>query len=101
MLRHRVGHGFAFSLDRSVTGGIWLDAGEWEALKARNFHDELHLVFTAPWQAAARREAAQKMEQELLLSRMGANLMARLDELKLALADHPHRDAALAYLRDL
>lgn len=101
MLRFKVGHGFTFSLDRSVTGGIWLDAGEWDALKSRNFHHQLHLVFTAPWQAAARREEAQKVEQDLLRSRMGADLMARLEEVKTALAEHPHRNAALAYLRQI
>jgi hypothetical protein len=43
LLRYRVGHGFQFHIDRSpVTGGVWLDKGEWEALKSRG----LHLAFT-------------------------------------------------------
>jgi hypothetical protein len=46
MTRYKVGHGFKFTIDRSVTGGIWLDAGEWDALRQRNFHDELNLIFT-------------------------------------------------------
>ncbi|GHC62642.1 zf-TFIIB domain-containing protein [Roseibacillus persicicus] len=32
MLRYKVGHGFSFTIDRSPSGGIWLDRGEWEAL---------------------------------------------------------------------
>ena len=99
MLRFKVGYGFPFSIDRSITGGIWLDSGEWEALRARHFHDELHLVFTAPWQAAIRNEAARKGERDLLETRFGADLMTQIDTLKARLADHPHRNAALAYLQ--
>ncbi len=50
MQRFKVGHGFSFYLDRSPSGSIWFDKGEWEALRERQFHDELHLIFTAPWQ---------------------------------------------------
>ena len=32
MTRYRVGHGQSFRVERSHTGGIWLDGGEWEAL---------------------------------------------------------------------
>ena len=35
MQRFKVGHGFSFYLDRSPSGSIWLDKGEWEALKGR------------------------------------------------------------------
>ena len=35
LLRYRVGHGLQFHIDRSpTTGGVWLDKGEWEALKS-------------------------------------------------------------------
>ena len=101
MLRCKVGYGFPFSIDRSVTGGIWLDAGEWEALRARHFHDELHLIFTAPWQAAVRHEAARKAEHDLLQSRLGVDLLTKIENLKAQLAEHPHRNAALAYLQRL
>lgn len=63
MTRYRVGHGFAFSVDRSPAG-IWFDAHEWEALRARNFHDEVHLVMTAPWQNRLRQEAVETLVQE-------------------------------------
>lgn len=51
LIRYKVGGGFSFSIDRSATtGGVWLDKGEWEALKTRNMHDEIHFIFSAHYQ---------------------------------------------------
>lgn len=63
MTRYKVGHGFRFSVDRSAAG-IWFDVNEWEALRSRNFHDEVHLIMTAPWQAKVRREALEQVIHE-------------------------------------
>lgn len=63
MTRYKVGHGFEFSVDRSAAG-IWFDVNEWEALRSRNFHDEVHLIMTAPWQAKVRREALEQVIHE-------------------------------------
>ena len=100
MTRYKVGHGFTFTIDRSITGGIWLDGGEWEALRERNFHDEINLVFTAPWQKHVRDEQAQATYEERLESALGAALAARLRVLRAELADHPYRSLALAYFND-
>ena len=98
MARYKVGHGFAFSINRSITGGIWLDGGEWQALRQRNFHDEIHLVFTAPWQKHIRDEQAQATYNERLMSGLGPEILEHLDFLRSELANHPHRNLALAYL---
>ena len=100
MTRFRIGHGFAFAIDRSITGGVWLDGGEWEALRNRNFHDEIHLVFTAPWQKQVRTARAQATYEETLRSTLGPGLLDRLTALRDELMDHPHRNLALAYLTD-
>ena len=48
LIRYRVGHGLNFHIDLSpVTGGVWLDQGEWEALKSKGLHAELNLIFAA------------------------------------------------------
>jgi len=98
MSRFQVGHGFQFTIDRSSTGGIWLDAGEWEELKQRQFHDELHLVFTAPWQKNARDLLAAKHTEERLKERFGDELLAEIQQLKAKLAAHEYRDYAIAYI---
>ena len=100
MSRFKVGHGFTFLVERSITGGIWLDAGEWQALRRRNFHDEIHLIFTSPWQRRVRDEQSQTTYEQRLLSALGADLVARLDALRAELTGHPHRNLALAYLND-
>lgn len=100
MTRYKVGHGFTFSIDRSITGGIWLDSGEWEALKQRNFHDEIHLVFTASWQKHIRTAQAQASYGETLRSSLGEDLLDRLTTLRRELTDHPHRNLALSYLAE-
>ncbi|MFC4995135.1 hypothetical protein [Rubritalea tangerina] len=98
MLRYKVGHGFPFSIDRSMTGGVWLDAGEWEALKERQFHDEIHLIFTAPWQKAIRDAQGLVTRKELMEERFEHDLLEKLDEIKGLLEGHPYREFAVAYL---
>lgn len=100
MTRYKVGHGFNFSIDRSITGGVWLDGGEWEALKERNFHDEIHLVFTAPWQKHVRSAQAQATYEETLANALGGGLLEKLTALRAELLDHPHRNLALSYLSE-
>jgi hypothetical protein len=99
MMRYKVGHGFTFSLDRSPTGSIWFDKGEWEALRSRQFHDELHLIFTAPWQDHVRTKEKQEAEHQILAMRLGEDLLSQLNELKSTLSEHPHKEMALAYLQ--
>ena len=44
MTRVKVGHDVPFHLDFCANcGGVWLDAREWDVLRARNLHDEVHL----------------------------------------------------------
>ncbi len=100
MTRFKVGHGFRFSIDRSITGGVWLDGGEWESLRERNFHDEIHLVFTAPWQKQVRNSQAQAVYETTLESSLGKDLLDRLTGLRDELMEHPHRNLALSYLSD-
>ena len=98
MVRCRVGHGFKFHIERSASGGIWLDGGEWEQLRSRQYHDELHLVFAAPWQRQVREVEQAKGKQARLRERLGDSLFDRIDSLKKELASHPARSEALAYL---
>ncbi len=98
MLRYKVGHGFPFTIDRSMTGGVWFDKGEWEALKERQFHDEIHLIFTAPWQDAVRHSISDEAHQAILKERLGEDLFAEMKSLKRRLNGHPHREFILAYL---
>ena len=98
MASYAVGHEFSFRIERSVTGGIWLDGGEWEQLKSRNYHDELHLIFTAPWQREERKRRLEAATESAFREKLGSDLYDRLSKVCDELKDHPFRDEALALL---
>jgi Zn-finger nucleic acid-binding protein len=101
MLRYKAGHGLPFHIDRSpATGGVWLDKGEWEALKQRGLQVNLNLIFTASYQRDLRSaEYAQKLE-EVFEERIGQADFARVAEFKEWMIRHPkHRDI-WCYLAD-
>ncbi|MDB4293829.1 hypothetical protein N9898_00670 [Akkermansiaceae bacterium] len=100
MSRFKAGHGFDFTIDRSITGNIWLDAGEWEAPRARQFHDEIHLVFTAPWRNDVQEMEASENTSKRLEECLRSELIERLNSLKKELEVHPHRMMALALLNE-
>jgi Zn-finger nucleic acid-binding protein len=100
MLRYRVGHGVDFFLDTcGMCNGIWLDRDEWAALKARNLHDDLHLIFTEPWQAEVHRAAARAHLEPLYRKRFGAAFDEAV-RVRAWLEAHPERAAILAFLAD-
>lgn len=98
MMRYRVGHGQPFRVERSHTGGIWLDGGEWEALCGGHLQNSIHLIFTAPWQKAVRQQELDAAHLTQLRERLGTELLEKLQALRQELAAHPQRSAALAFL---
>jgi len=101
LVRYRVGSGLNFCVDRSPkTGGVWLDAGEWEALKSKGLHDELHLIFTAPYQARILSEVADTRLEDRFRARLGAEDYQRVTDFRSWLRKHPKRRDIVAYLLD-
>jgi len=98
MARYKVGHGFRFTVDRSITGGIWLDAGEWEALRVRNFHDEIHHVFTEPWQRGIREDEARENARTRLKDRIGDELFEKIEALRTEISESGHKEEILTYI---
>ncbi|MEM9914665.1 MAG: zf-TFIIB domain-containing protein [Planctomycetota bacterium] len=90
LIRHRVGHGLDFYLDRcGMCGGVWLDAGEWEALQARGLHDDLHLIFSSAWQAEVRRQQRSEADERLLLKRLGEADLNKTKAIRRWIESHP------------
>ncbi len=99
LIRYRVGHGLKFHVDVSPdTGGIWLDRGEWEALKSKGLHLELNLVFTAPYQRQIRAEEHEKVLDEMFRTRIGAADFEKVAAFRRWLADHPKKRSIRSYL---
>lgn len=99
--RYQVGHSLHFRIDRSpVTGGVWLDKGEWEALKSKGLHTELPHIFTAPYQKQIRSEGFAETVQQSFRDRIGAADFDKAAEFKKWLDAHPKRRDIRAFLMD-
>lgn len=99
--RYTVGHGLGFGLDQCpACKGIWLDAREWEALRERNLHDDIHAVFTAPWQAEATREERRRRLEQIYTKRFGDDDYAEVKRVRDWLDASPRKHELIAYLTD-
>ena len=100
MLRYQVGHGTSVILDQCGScNGIWFDQDEWEALKGRNLHDDIHHIFTAPWQDSVRREEASAHLDKIYRQRFGEDYDEAL-RIRDWLNNHSQRSHLLAFLQD-
>jgi Zn-finger nucleic acid-binding protein len=99
LLRYKVGHGLNFHIDRSpATGGVWLDKGEWEALKSKNLHTQIHLIFTASYQRQIRSTEYEQSIEDSFKERIGAADFGRVEEFKNWLVAQPRRREIFSYL---
>lgn len=98
MLRYKVGHGLSFAVDQcGHCNGVWLDANEWDALKQRNLHDEIHLIFSAAWQSDLRKNEAQKLLGSIYTEHFGTDY-DKVKQIKSWLSSHPEKARILDYL---
>src|SRR5207244_2897796 len=73
LLPYHVGHALNFTLDHcGHCGGTWFDKNEWEILKSRNLHDDIHFIFSHVWQAEVFHEERRQAHERLLLEKFGA-----------------------------
>jgi Zn-finger nucleic acid-binding protein len=97
---YRVGKRVPFTIDRCRNcEGIWLDRDEWAALRARNLHDDLHLVFTDDWQRDLRKEDRRFLTDTHFERMFGAEDFARIREVRAWLDGHPRAGELLSYLQ--
>jgi len=90
-----------FHLDRCKhCNGVWFDKNEWQSLKQRDLHKQVHLFFTQPWQRKLRREETTKRFETMYLDRFGAEDYAEIKRIKVWLTEHSQGQHLLAYLTD-
>jgi Zn-finger nucleic acid-binding protein len=101
LTRYRVSQGTEFSIDRSpITGGVWLDSGEWEALVARNLHVEMHHIFTSAYQFRVRSSEFEQHLEAQFSKRIGEESFPKVKAFRdWMLAQESTRDI-LCYLED-
>ena len=101
LVKYLAGHGFSFTLDHCQgCKGIWLDRNEWEALKARNLHDDVNSMLTAFWQDEAQKEVRKKRMEQIYIGRFGADDYAEIEKIRAWLATRQNKQDLLAYLTD-
>lgn len=99
LFRYKVGHGLMFHVDVSPdTGGLWLDRGEWQALKSKGLHTELNLISSSAYQHQIRASEYEAKLDQTFRDRIGAADFAKVAEFKKWLADHPRRRDICNYL---
>lgn len=107
LILHKVGHEIDFHIERCARcAGIWFDENEWEILKSRNLHDEVHFIFSEAWQSQVKKEQ-RKQEYNQVVTRildgklgeqMSNQDLDKLREFKDWLDDHPLSSQLYAYL---
>ena len=101
LLKFKVGHGLDFFVDTcSACGGIWLDKHEWDALKAKNLHDEIHRIFSTSWQKQIREDRLEETMEKVFRNRFGSETFQKVSEIKSWLNDQPNKDELMAFLNE-
>ncbi len=97
--RYRVGRDLAFSLDHCTNCyGIWFDKNEWEILRARNLHDDIHYVFSEAYQSGVFKADQAAARRKSWMDRLGEHDFAEIVRIKRWIEGHPKRRELLAYL---
>ena len=97
--RYPVGDDLDFSLERcSNCGGMWFDKNEWEALKARGLHNNVHNIFSEIWQSRLRDAAHQQAVEQMYRDKFGAEDYEKIKQIKEWISGHPHEAELKAFL---
>ena len=100
LVRYRVG-GIGIYIDRSpISGGIWLEAGEWNLLKENTLHASLHEIFTTSYQKRILREEAHEALMHKFYTDLGEDVAEDLVHLAEWLKLHPKKRRIIAWLHE-
>ncbi len=99
MIKYRVGHALNFRIDHdSISGGFWLDKGEYDLLRQRNLHDELHLICSPEYQQHLAKLDAQAVFDQRIIDILGQKRCALIQDLASTIKDPEMGSVAIAYL---
>lgn len=99
LTRRKVGHGIKFRIERCATcGGIWFDKNEWEILKQKKLHDEVHVIFSQEWQENILEDEIRKNIEEEYLNIFGEKDFEELKRIKKWITEHPEKSSIISFL---
>ena len=88
---HRIDYSYA-------VGGLWLDKGEWELLKAEGLAGCLNAVVTQHWQRNIRQNNAQQNFAEIYEAKFGKEKYAEIKKMRAWLMSQDQKADLRAYL---
>jgi Zn-finger nucleic acid-binding protein len=98
-LRYPIAADLPFQLDQcGHCNSFWLDRHEWNILRERGLHRQLHKITNLPWQRRLRQEAQRNTWHTIYTARFGPADYAEIQRVRAWLEDHSQRDMLLAYL---
>lgn len=94
---------FSAGSDRRIdysppVGGIWLDRGEWELLKAEGLSGSLNAVVTSQWQKELRENSAREGFAEIYRNKFGDEAYSKIREMRAWLLSQENKSDLRAYL---
>ena len=100
MVKYRIAVDMESRLDFCVNcDEVWLDAGEWELLKAMELERRMPMVLTEVWQRRVReQEREDNLDQRLMKFVSRADLV-KARKVRQWLQDHPNKSEILLYIR--
>lgn len=99
MQKFRISAGNDHRLDYSAAvGGLWLDKGEWELLKAEGLAGSLNAVVTQQWQNKVRQDSARENFSEIYKLKFGEDLYSKIREVREWLQSQEQKADIRAYL---
>ena len=101
LIKYKVGSSVPFKVDRcSSCAGIWLDENEWEVLRSRNLHDDLHKIFTDHWQGEVSREETRSALEAIYEKKFGPDDYAKILDFKKWVDEHDKAHEIISFIRD-
>jgi Zn-finger nucleic acid-binding protein len=99
--KFKIGHDIRFKLDHcGGCNGVWFDKNEWEILKTRNLHDQVHEFFTISWQREILQEKSREMLDKIYTKKFGAGDYEKIKDIKAWIESHPQRRVILGFLNE-
>ncbi len=74
LVKYDVAADASFTIDRcGKCGGMWLDGNEWDQLKSRSLHTDIHRIFSTDWQSQIRANEHGKALEDIWREQFGSD----------------------------
>ncbi len=99
--RFKIAPDIEFHLDRcGGCNGVWFDKNEWEVLRLKELHHNLHSFFTEGWQDKLKGEEMKRRYEALYLEKFGQDDYEKIKEMRVWLDARDSKNQLIAYLTD-